>query len=155
MFLTVCSNPFAPPLGEINSEITSLLTERNTPNQVLQNFRFAYMFQDSLVYADLLDSGFVFIYYNPNLGEYGRYDSWDRDVELSTTGRIFRVFSPIHLDWGADIETDSTDRIAKITRNFELTLGNDIRIFGYAQFELQQQLDETWKIIRWQDGSVF
>lgn len=155
IFQARCSNPFAPPIEDIDTGTTSFLARNTTPEHVLENFRFSYIYQDSLIYSELLDSNFVFVYYDPDLGENGRFDSWGRDVELRTTGRLFRMFSPINLDWGNNVEADENEENPKITRTFVLTLGSSIRVIGYAQFEFNRQPDSTWKIVRWQDGSIF
>ena len=62
-----CFNPFAPKLDNSAGE-DIVLTEQQTPDDVLENFIYAYTFKDSLVYADLLDSSFVFVYFDPDLG---------------------------------------------------------------------------------------
>ncbi len=60
--LSNCANPFAPKLGELSTDFGFLLTAQQTPDETLTNFQFAYTFKDSLVYRDLLDDDFVFVW---------------------------------------------------------------------------------------------
>jgi len=71
-----CFNPFAPKLEDAGNQ-NLIITEQKTPEEVLQNFKYAYVFKDSVLYSDLLDSSFVFIYFDPNEGSSGRFVSWD------------------------------------------------------------------------------
>ena len=90
----MCLNPFAPKLHE-GEESELIITDQKTPEEVLQNFQYAYTFKDSLLYSDLLDSSFVFVFFDPNQGTSGMFVSWGRDVDLQTTGRLFRNFDVI------------------------------------------------------------
>jgi hypothetical protein len=60
ILVLVSCNPFAPSLTDKESN-NSKITQQKTPRDVLTNFRYAYVFKDSLVYSDVLDSSFQFI----------------------------------------------------------------------------------------------
>ncbi len=161
IFIVLSCNPFAPSLtdGESNS---STITQQKTPRDVLTNFRYAYVFKDSLVYSDVLDSSFQFI--SKNYGTSPPTNiNWGRDVDIITTTRLFRHFDFLELEWGANLskivnktKNDSLSSEIKIT--FQLTLdgGRDIpTIKGEALFNFIKNSDGIWKITRWEDLSSF
>lgn len=166
-----CVNPFAPELGEVDASASAVLTERTNPEEVLENFRFAYIFGDSLVYSELIDTGFVFIYFDPTVEGTGRFDSWGRDVELRATAGLFRAVKNITLEWNSTIEEsywtpepDSVQSIvyfegakkAKISKSFQLKLGTEIQLSGTAVFTFSKERSaHGWRIIRWLDESIF
>ena len=151
-----CVNPFAPRL-ETNSLQNSIITEQKTPEEVLQNFAYAYTFRDSLLYADLLDSSFVFEYFDPTIGESGAFASWGRDIELRATGGLFRAFDGIELVWLNTIYQNSLNEREEIVyKNFRLTLiASDMNVMlqGYAIFTFRLNADGKWRIKRWVDES--
>ena len=56
-----CENPFSPKLaGNIIEE--TVLGDQTTVDGVFKNFRYAYIFKDTLVYGNLLTDNFTFIY---------------------------------------------------------------------------------------------
>ena len=57
-----CTNPFAPKLIDENLLTSSFLTDQKSPQDVLSNFRYAYIFKDSLIYSEILDSSFIGIF---------------------------------------------------------------------------------------------
>jgi hypothetical protein len=101
-----CLNPFAPALDKGNLA-GDLITDQSTPDEVLTNFKYAYIFRDSLLYADLLDSSFVFQYFDPDQGASGIFVSWTRETDLKTTGRLLRTFDAINLEWLNTISSTS------------------------------------------------
>ena len=152
-----CFNPFAPKLDR-SADQGVVLTEQKTPEDVLKNFLYAYTFKDSLVYADLLDSSFVFVFFDPNIGSSGRFVSWGRDVDLKTTGQLFRNFETITLTWNSTIyEREMSERERELSKTFQLNLfgrAGDFSISGSAIFNLILcDYDEKWRIIRWKDES--
>ena len=152
--LVSCWNPFAPTEGELEGAITLTLTEQRSPDEVLQNFRYAYVYRDSLVYSALLDTGFVFLYYDPDVGGTGGYSSWGRDTELRTTGRLFRSFDNFSLIWNATIEVDTNQSgVVSMTKTFDLSIGGDFYLTGNAVFDFAADSSGTWRIIRWEDES--
>jgi hypothetical protein len=149
-----CYNPFAPALD--NTLSTKLvLTEQTTPDEVLQNFVYAYTFKDSLVYADLLDSSFVFVYFDPDLGSSGRFVSWGRDVDLKTTGRLFRNFETITLIWNSTVYEIKEESQAELSKTLQLNLfgsAGDFSLTGDAVFNFKKDAyDSKWRITRWKD----
>lgn len=161
LLLSTCWNPFAPIEGELGGIERLTLTEQRSPEDVLQNFRYAYIYRDSLVYSDLLDTGFVFLYYDPEAGGTGAYNYWGRDTELRTTGRMFRSFDNFTLVWNATIFQDPgviSDSIfeASITKTFDLAVmkqGSTTNLTGNAVFSFVKDSSGVWRISRWQDES--
>ena len=155
-----CVNPFAPGLDKTTGAL-DIITEQKTPEEVLQNFRYAYTFKDSLLYADLLDSSFVFEYFDPEQGGSGEFVSWTRETDLRTTGRLFHAFDVIDLVW-ADSSVSYTliegDQ-AQLYRDFNLKLSNfelKFSIIGYAVLSMRRHPgDRKWRITHWVDESQF
>ena len=156
MLLADCLNPFAPKLVD-SLKLDLLITEQETPEEVLQNFKYAYTFKDSSLYSNLLDSSFVFLYFDPNYGSSGRFVSWGRDVDLLTTGRLFRNFSIIDLIWHSTIYSFEEEDFAELSKSFHLNLttkDETISITGNAIFSFRKsQKDAKWRIVRWKDES--
>jgi len=157
VFLVGCWNPFAPTKGQIEAGATLTLTEQQSPDEVLQNFRYAYIYRDSIVYSELLDTSFIFLYYDPDVGGSGGYNYWGRDTELRTTGRLFRAFDHFTLVWNATITQDTAqDGSISQTKTFDLSIGSDIFLSGNAIFDfIQDSTTGVWRISRWQDESFF
>jgi hypothetical protein len=151
-----CLNPFAPKLDPMTGQ-SLVLTEQKTPEEVLSNFVYAYTFKDSLVYADLLDSSFVFVYFDPNLGSSGRFVSWGRDVDLKTTGRLFRNFETITLTWNSTVYEVIGDEGAELSKTLQLNLfgeAGEFSLTGNAIFNFNKcGYDGKWRITRWKDES--
>ncbi|NQV16848.1 hypothetical protein HQ531_15395 [bacterium] len=157
LFLLVgCWNPFAPTEGSLEGGGNLTLTEQRSPDEVLQNFRYAYIYRDSLVYSELFDTSFIFVYYDPEVGGSGGYNYWGRDTELRTTGRLFRAFDHFTLVWNATIATDTSQSgEISLTKTFDLSIGGDIFLSGNAVFDFLGDSSNTWRITRWQDESFF
>ena len=151
-----CVNPFSPRV-EKEIEGAPFITEQASPEELFQNFRYAYTFRDSLLYADLLDSAFVFEFFDPSLGTSGAFDVWGKEVELKTTGRLLAIFSSIELIWmKIFFESDAENGSKKIFRDFRLRLTNsetNITVQGAALFTLVKNTDGKWRIRRWIDES--
>lgn len=158
-----CFNPFAPKLDNTNGP-PLVITPQSTTDEVLQNFVYAYTFKDSLVYADILDSSFVFVYFDPNIGSSGRFVSWGRDVDLKTTGQLFKKFDSISLTWNSTIYNDTTyatDGITivdiELSKTLQLGLfgkNEEYTLSGSAIFTFELSDDEKWRITRWKDEST-
>lgn len=155
-----CFNPFAPKLEDSDNK-NLIITGQTNPDEVLQNFKYAYVFKDSILYSDLLDSSFVFIFFDPNQESSGRFVSWGRDVDLRTTGRLFRNFDVIDLVWNSTI-IDTTyssngDSLAESFKTFNLSLIKDnesLNITGTAIFNFKKHdYDNKWRITLWKDES--
>ncbi len=152
-----CRNPFFPRLGEPQS----YWTDQTTVGGLLQNFRNAYNFQDSLRYAECLACpDFEFQFYDPELGD---YDWMSREVDLTTTGRLFRHYEDISLEWsGLDPELmamDSRNDTLDVAVFFDLRLDNDY-LNGWARFKLlrpdpPQSQSADCQSVYYPDSSVF
>lgn len=151
-----CINPFSPKLEKDPSQ-DAFITPQSTPDELFQNFSYAYAFGDSLLYTDLLDSAFTFEYFDPNVGESGAFESWGKDVEAKTTGRLFRTFEARELLWlGTIFENRVSETEEIVYRNFRLSLvGSDLNfsLQGYGIFTFRKNLDGKWRILRWVDES--
>ena len=151
--LFACINPFAPTLVESGFSGDLMLTGQRTPEEVLQNFQYAYVLKDSLVYRDLLDEDYTFVWRDH---ENDRFVSWTKEEDVRSTVGLFGGFNVINLVWNStNYETWSTDSTeAEISKQFILTLDSDIRITGDAQFYFRKLESGIWKIIRWVDKSI-
>lgn len=165
-----CRNIFAPELGNLSDEGGLYRSVMSSPQDVLSNFRYAYIYQDSLVYSNILDSAFIFIYYEPDdEGGSGQYVSWSRDIEMRATAGVFRTFSPIDLLWNTTLDSNysyikdgvlvrtekgmfDSANFADMSKTFQLNLGTDLSIVGTAVFDFtRSQRDDQWRISRWLD----
>jgi hypothetical protein len=154
LFWTACWNPFAPKLSQFLESSDLMVTDQQSPEEVLQNFKVAYAFRDSLLYSDLMDTAFQFVYFDPDEGTSGRFESWGRDTDLRATGRMFRHFQVI-LVWStlAESRNDTTGQMSQI---FDLTLMAeefDFKVSGKAVFSFKKCLDNKWRITHWKDES--
>lgn len=156
LIIIKCFNPFAPTLK--NSDNADLIiTDQKTPDEVLKNFKYAYVFKDSVLYSDLLDSSFIFIYFDPNEESSGRFVSWGRDIDLKTTGRLFRNYDVIDLIWNTTIYSFDEEKRAEYSKSFNLSLIKDnetLNISGNAIFIFKKcDYDDKWRIVQWKDES--
>ena len=155
-----CLNPFAPSLDE-GGLAADLLTDQSTPEGTLTNFKYAYIFKDSLLYSNLLDSAFVFQYFDPEQGASGIFVSWTRETDLKTTGRLLRTFDSINLEWLNTVFTSrdvvDSDTLETISKSFQLDLADaDFRfsVNGFAIFKFRRtKSDAKWRIVQWLDKS--
>lgn len=151
-----CVNPFAPRLTKTLETGDFVITEQQTPEEVLQNFKVSYTFQDSLLYTDLLDTAFVFVYFDPRAGTSGQWTHWNREEDLITTGGLFRHFDVIDLVWNATLSGWVGEEEGQLSKGFNLTLvsqDSDYRISGRAVFTFRKCVDNKWRIVRWKDES--
>ncbi len=153
-----CFNPFAPALRQGTGD-ELIITEQKTPEEVLQNFRYAYTFKDSLLYANLLDSSFIFVFFDPNQGTSGLFMSWGRDVDLRATGRMFRSFDVIDLTWNSTIYSFEEENTAELSKSFSINFSAafaEYRVSGSAIFSFRRCAhDGKWRITRWKDESEY
>jgi len=156
ILFTQCLNPFAPKLDRSGAKAL-VMTEQTTPEDVLQNFVYAYTFKDSLVYANLLDSSFIFVYFDPNISGSGRFVSWGRDVDLKTTGKLFSNFETITLTWNSTVYQIVKEETAELSKTLQLNLfgkAGDFSLSGNAIFNFKKcTYDDKWRITRWKDES--
>lgn len=152
--LTSCFNPFAPRLGEGKQEIIS---DQKSISGVFENFRYAYIFKDTLVYGKLLTDDFTFTYrnYDKNIDV-----TWGRDEDMLTTSGLFTASQSLDLLWNEIIISSGDSSTIDIARGFSLTVIFDPtyteRIQGRAVLRLvRNSPGDVWKISRWRDESNF
>ena len=151
-------NPFAPALQEGNP-FGDLLGDPTTIGGFFINFRNAYELRDPSLYEALLDSSFIFIYYD--------FDAqvereWGFTEELESTRRLFDNASLINLRWNQVISQSTTDDAlnARVIRSFNLTIslegGEAFRGDGNVNFLItRRDTSLAWKLLRWRDESEF
>ncbi len=151
-----CINPFSPKV--VDSDFgTPIISDQKTIDGVFLNFRYAYVFEDTLVYSKLLDEDFTFVYKNYELG----VDvSWGKEQDVRTTFGLFQAASNIDLIWN-DTYTSIGDSIERnVQRGFSLTIifspTDVVRLQGKANFRLIfYPQDSIWKISYWRDETYF
>ena len=151
-------NPFAPALEE-GDPFGDLLGDPKTIEGFFTNFRNAYELRDISLYEPLLDSSFVFNYYD--------FDAqvereWGFTQDLESTRRLFDNSSLIRLQWNQIISRDEFERGVnqRIVRSFNLTIsletGEVFRGDGNVNFTLvRPDTTANWRLLRWRDESEF
>jgi hypothetical protein len=152
-------NPFAPEAIDHELDDTPDFINQKTPEGVLESFRFAYAFKDSLLYSALLDSNFLFISKNYATSPPTDY-IWGKDVDIKTTIGMFRHFNLLELTWGnipePNYDDDSTRSDLRVTFQLILDGGREFpAITGEALYNFNKNPDKKWRIIRWEDLSSF
>lgn len=158
-FLAASCNPFAPELDTSIDEFDSVLGDQRTVEGVFDNIRYAYVFQDTTIYGQLLNSNYTFIYRDYDRG----VDvSWGRDEDMRVTHGLFRNTQRLDLVWNNIISRsdDSLSTRCVVNRNFNLTVtfnpSDIVRIDGYVNLLLvRPSADKRWEIMRWRDESNF
>jgi hypothetical protein len=151
-----CDNPFAPRFRSSDSG-TGMLSDQKTIDGIFQNFQYAYIFKDTLVYGDLLDPEFVFIYRNYDKGT---DESWGREQEMMTSYRLFQATQSMELVWNDILVNVGDSLLRDVSRSFNLNIvfnpSDIVRINGIANFRLKKDvLDQKWRILSWRDESNF
>jgi len=143
-----CLNPFAPELGEAGG---SQVPQADTIGGMLELFRYAYINKDSLYYSQLLDSAFVFQYYDE---ANSRYDQWYRQTDLRATAGLFQSFETIDLTWynlsSEDRDFSLENSLRQILVNFNLRLDSRL-IYGFARLDCFKRPGNKFKITAWRD----
>lgn len=156
--LNGCLNPFAPELGDPSQ---SIWTKQQTIGELLENFKNAYNFQDSLRYAATLATNFIFYYYDV---ENEREDQWGRDTDLKATGGLFRSFDQVRLIWyaipPAIAEFSAVDSSLEFDVSFNLFLygsggASSYELYGFARFKVRKDAGDSFRILSWKDNTVF
>ncbi len=151
-----CTNPFAPKLADIDNH-NNILGDQTKIEGVFKNFRYAYIFKDTLVYGNLLADDFRFTFRNY---EKGVDESWGRQEDMLTTSRLFMATQNIDLVWN-DINLEIGDSLTKdISRGFNLSIvfspTDAINISGRVNMRLNRlSVNDVWKIVNWRDESTF
>lgn len=149
-------NPFAPAL-EAGDPFAVFTGDPRTIEGFFQNFKAAYELRDISLYEPLLDSAFVFVFYD--------YDAqverqWGFSQELETTRRLFLATSAIQLQWNQVLmqEVFDSGRQARVVRSFSLLVtleqGSLFRSSGNVNFLLvRPDTLSPWRLRRWRDES--
>ncbi len=157
ILLAAC-NPFAPALEE-GDPFGDLLGDPATIEGFFTNFRNAYELRDISLYEPLLDSTFLFVYFD--------FDAqvereWGFAQELESTRRLFQNSSLIQLRWNQILSQDVFDAgtRARVIRSFNLTItldaGDVFRGDGNVNFLLARpDTAAAWRLQRWRDESEF
>ncbi len=156
LFLVGGCNPFAPSLEE-GDPFDDLLGNPATVEGFFANFQNAYELRDIALYEPLLDSAFVFVYYD--------YDAqverqWGFAEEIASTRRLFQNASLVRLRWNQILSQSIFDggKQARVVRPFDLTIAIEgaepLRSDGNVNFLLVRP-DSTaaWVLTRWRDES--
>jgi len=148
MCLQGCVNPFAPELGDTGG---SQIPDAGTIGGMLDLFEYAYNNHDSLIYSQILDSSFVFQYYD---AVNSRYDQWYRNTDLKATAGVFNNFQQINLTWynlpAEDWNFDIEDSLKQVLVNFNLILDNTV-LTGFARFDCYKKSGSKFKLMAWKD----
>lgn len=154
--LTACTNPFAPALHTSQTGIP-VIGDQRTVEGVFQNFRFAYVFKDTLTYGRLLDRSFSFVYRN--------YDkaidvTWGRDEDMLSTAGLFNAAQMLDLVWNDVVIADGDNLGQNISRGFTLSITMNptdiIRVQGRVNLRVERPSStDVWRIVRWRDESNY
>lgn len=157
VLLFSCTNPFAPKFDDNIDNGGPPISDQTTIEGIFQNFQYAYTFNDTLIYGNLLSSDFTFTYRDYENG----YDvNWGRDEEMRTTNGLFQNSQRLDLIWN-NIVTSTIDSLdANIVRSFNLNITFNptdvVRIDGRVNLSLKQDPEsKKWQITRWLDESNF
>ncbi len=151
-----CTNPFAPKLADVDNQ-NNILGDQTLVDGVFKNFRYAYIFKDTLVYGNLLADDFRFTFRNY---EKSVDESWGRQDDMLTTSRLFLSTQNIDLAWN-DVVVEIGDSLTKdISRGFNLSIvfspTDAVNISGRVNLRItRNSTADIWKIIQWRDESTF
>lgn len=151
-----CTNPFAPSIADDRYAAT-ILGDQRTVEGLFQNFRYCYVFRDTLTYGRLLERSFSFVYRNYDKG----LDiTWGRDEDMLATQGLFDASQQLDLVWNNVVVADGDSLAQNISRGFNLTITfsptDVIRAQGRVSLRIERPaITEVWKIVRWRDESNF
>jgi hypothetical protein len=153
-------NPFAPALDDAVTDPNQLLGNPVTVRGFFERFRASYQLRDSTLYGQLLDRRFTFTFrdFANNVDR-----TWNRDVEISTTYKLFRASRSANLQWTQYLPTSDTafsDTLVYVERSFNLAIEQrDNQSFsgaGSARLVLvRKNRDAPWRMRSWYDRSEF
>jgi hypothetical protein len=150
-------NPFAPALEE-GDPFGDLFGDPATIEGFFTNFQTAYELRDIALYEGLLDSGFVFVYYDFDASV---EREWRFMQDLESTRRLFQSSTLIRLTWNQILSLDffDDDHTARVVRSFSLLIslddGDVFRGEGNVIFTLVREAPgRPWRLRRWRDEST-
>ncbi|WP_345111176.1 hypothetical protein [Hymenobacter algoricola] len=157
---TAACNPFAPALDDAVTDPNKLLGNPVTVRGFFDRFRSSYQLRDSTLYGQLLDRRFTFTFrdFANNIDR-----TWNRDVEINTTYKLFRASRSANLQWTQYLPTSDTafsDTLVYVERSFSLSIEQrDDQSFtgaGSARLVLvRKNKDAPWRMRSWYDRSEF
>lgn len=156
LVISACTNPFAPRLADAVPD-SPILGDQRTIEGVFQNFRYAYVFRDTLTYGKLLNRSFSFVYRDYDKG----VDvTWGRDEDMLATNGLFSAVQNLDLVWNDVVQADGDSLVQTISRGFILTItysaGDVERAQGRVNLRIERDRStDVWKIIRWRDESNY
>ena len=156
LLISSCTNPFAPSKAD-QAPDAPILGDQRTVEGVFQNFRFAYVFKDTLTYGRLLHQQFTFIFRDYDKG----VDvTWTRDEDMSATSGLFTAAQQLDLVWNDVVVADGDSLAQTISRGFNLTITFSPTYVERAQGRVNLRIEradpsQVWKIVRWRDESNF
>ncbi len=154
--IVACTNPFAPSIAT-DSNVSAILSDQKTVEGLFQNFRYAYVFRDTLTYGRLLDRTFSFVYRNYDKG----IDvTWGRDEDMLATDGLFNASQQLDLVWNDVVVAEGDSLAQSISRGFNLTItfssADIIRAQGRVNLRIERPTSTSvWKIVRWRDESNY
>lgn len=156
IFLQSCINPFAPSLDKSNTN-NDIIGDQKTVEGLFQNFRYAYVFKDTLVYGNLLADDFTFIYWNY---DQGTNQTWGREEDMRSTAGLFQAAQNLDLIWNEVVISIGDTLIKDISRGFILNIifspADVVRLQGRVNLRIKRNsADEDWKISIWRDESNY
>lgn len=160
LLATPACNPFAPALAEVPTDQNQLLGNPVTVRGFFDRFRSSYQLRDSTLYGQLLTPKFTFTYrdFAANVDR-----SWNRDVDATTTYRLFRAARSTNLQWTQYLPSTDTlaaDTVAYVERSFLLSIEqrDDERYSGAGTARIvlvRKNRNDPWRMRSWYDRSEF
>lgn len=155
-FLQSCINPFAPSIDDsnINSDI---IGDQKTVEGIFKNFRYAYVFKDTLVYGNLLADDFTFVYWNY---DQGTNQTWGREEDMRSTAGLFQAAQNLDLIWNEVVISIGDTLLKDISRGFILNIifssSDIVRLQGRVNLRIKRNsVEDEWKISIWRDESNY
>lgn len=131
-------NIFSPEYERF--ETIGSMGDNSSIDGLMKNFLYAYTFQDSFLYEDLLDDDFIFEYDNG-----GVYESWNKDEDIRITKRIFRNFKKIDLVFNSIFPEQTAEQDTTILTSFRIDFysGEDvINLTGFSKFIFSKNTED-------------
>ncbi len=151
-----CINPFAPTLDDSNKP-SDIIGDQKTVEGLFKNFRYAYVFKDTLVYGNLLADDFTFVYWNY---DQGTNQTWGREEDMRSTAGLFQAAQNLDLIWNEILLSIGDTLVKDISRGFILNIifspSDVVRLQGRVNLRIKRgSVEEDWKISIWRDESNF
>ena len=151
-----CTNPFAPKLDSTESG-NGLLGDQRTIDGIFQNFKYSYLFKDTVIYGKLLHDNFTFTFKNYDR-EPAFEESWGRNEEMLTTYRLFNSAQNLDLIWSDMYFAFGDSLMMNISRGFQLSIVfspiDIISLNGKVNLDIvRNSTAEPWQILNWRDES--